>query len=102
LTGQYLYDVAYEIDEDEREKPGRFPNQQFDVILAPRSRRLLGFECKGNPIRPSRTYRVPKGERRFFDLKDGQIVPGSLATLEEDLRTLGIHVEPSTRNGPDR
>lgn len=96
LSGQYLYDLAHDIGEDEVERPGKFPNRTFDIIKAPHSRQLLGFECHREPFRPSRTYRVSEGERRFFDLQDGQLVSGTLSTLEEDLERLGITLEPCT------
>ena len=94
LTGQYLYDVAYEIGKDEVERPGRFPNAKFDIVRAPHGRQLLGVDCLGEPLRPSKRYRVPKKlEKHFFELQDGQTIPGTLSTLEEDLRKLGIQIE---------
>lgn len=95
LTGQYLYELAYDIGEDEVERPGKFPNRQFEIIRSPQSRHLLGFECKGEPFRPSRTYQVPKGERRFFELKDGQVLTGTIPTLQADLCKFGIRLEPA-------
>jgi len=99
LTGQYLYELACDIGEDEVGRPGVFPNQQFEIIRAPRSRRLLGVECRGQPFRPSSTYRVPRREQRFFDLEDGQVLSGTLETLPDDLRKFGIRIEPSSAQG---
>ncbi len=93
LSGQYLYDVAYEMDKNEVERPGRFPNTKFDLVRAPHSRQLLRFECLGEPLRLAKKYRVPRQEKHFFELQDGQIFPGTLSTLEQDLRKLGVRLE---------
>ena len=95
LSGQYLYELASDIGENEVKRRWKFPNQQFEIIRAPRSRRLLGVACHGEPLRPSRTYRIPKEETRFFDLDDGQVLSGKLSTLQEDLKKLGIRMTPS-------
>jgi hypothetical protein len=95
LTGQYLYELAHHIGEDEVKRPGTFPNRQLEIVRAPRSRRLLGVACHGEPLRPSSAYRIPKGETRFFDLEDGQVLAGTLSTLQDDLKKLGIRIAPS-------
>jgi len=94
LSGQYLYDVAYEIGKDEVERPGRFPNTKFELVRVPHSRQLIGFDCLGEPLKVSKRYRVSKtAEKGFFALQDGQTIPGTLSTLEQDLRKLGVQLE---------
>lgn len=101
LTGQYLYEVAYEIGKDEVERQGKFPNTKFDIMHAPHSRQFLGFDCLGEPLKPSKMYRLPKKEKHFFELHDGQIIPGNLSTLEEDLRKLGVSITLISRHTQD-
>jgi hypothetical protein len=82
-----LYIDLEETAEAELGEPANFPVRELCLTRSPRAGVALGLECLGEEFAPSRVrdwliYRLEYWPRW------GEVLPGSLATLEADLRRL--------------
>jgi hypothetical protein len=77
-------------DEDELDEPDaevRLPRRELHLTRTPRGGPILTRDWQGEPFEPSREREPLDGQTEYLP-KDGEIVTGSLATLEADLRRL--------------
>jgi hypothetical protein len=82
LQGQYLLDYVV----DAENGTSRFPNRAVEVVRLQGSGSVLGVSMNEEAFTPSRLRRrLEKGECLP---EDGELIPATLATLEEDLRRL--------------
>lgn len=82
LQGQYLYDL---------EEAGKFPSRTFEVVRLPKSRTFLGLTTSGEQVKPVRALNKENFKlypRLPFLVDDGDLFPGSLSTLEQNLKSL--------------
>jgi hypothetical protein len=75
----YLFAQCVETSAEE----GRFPNSELRWVRTPRTRLTLAFECLGEPF-PSRQIE-PDYETSESVPRHGDVIPGTLDTLKEDL-----------------
>jgi len=78
------------------EKPGferLFPCSRFSLVRAPHSGVDLEFRCEGLRFEAAREIDAPPLEILDAFIQDGEIMPGRLETLEQDLDRLA-HVTP--------
>jgi hypothetical protein len=85
-----LLDQLDELDEDqldEADEEVRFPCRELRMTRTPHGGLTLRFECLGESFEPSRVRGPLDGETEYVPA-DGEMLAGSLATLEADLRRL--------------
>ena len=76
-----------------------FPCSRFSLVRAPHSGVDLEFCCEGLRFEPAREIEAPPLEILDAFIQDGEIMPGRLETLEEDLDRLTLR-SPRVRTSP--
>ena len=74
---------------DQLIKSKEFPNDEFDQNKLPHSGQILSLTCKGNYLAPLRTVESSilfSESNDMLLIYDGDIFPGTLYTLEKDIR----------------
>jgi hypothetical protein len=85
-----VYEELNELDEDELDPPEgerRFPCRELRITRTPHGSLILRMEHLGEPFEPSRVRESLDGQVEYVP-EDGEILTGSLVTLEADLRRL--------------
>jgi hypothetical protein len=67
----------------------RFPNRELRLVISHHQRVLLTFECIGEPFQASRNSSSGLLDRlENYTPQQAEVITGTLATLEDDLRRL--------------
>jgi hypothetical protein len=80
-------DEADEDELDEAEHDVSFPCRELHITRTPHGGLTFVVECLGEPLEPSRVREPLDGQTEYVP-ENGEIITGSLATLEADLRHL--------------